>query len=222
MWPAGRSRTRPAGHFSNPQKMPALNDASGPIRRSHGAALMAREKPRQTKSILRRRLFTGGQCPYAQRQAGTEAVLKRGAARTRRCRGIGPWRPEAEGRDRSEGRRPDGDGAPKLFAFSKNWSTPKPFVLMTRRARLCTRIPAPKSYGNITRILHCQYCARQLGRAELAKGGEPIKLCRLKALVRPRMTNVCHCRPRQCSCPLTSLLTPSPHHHVKYYFDSQR
>ena len=34
--------------------------------------------------------------PTTQRQAGLEAALEHGAARTRRYCGIGPWRPEAE------------------------------------------------------------------------------------------------------------------------------
>ena len=39
------------------------------------------------------------------RQAGPEVALERDAARTRRVSGIGPWQPEACGRDRREGRR---------------------------------------------------------------------------------------------------------------------
>ena len=55
MKPASRLRTRPAGHLPNPQKMPALNDASGLICRSHGATLMARRE--KSAFNFRRSLF---------------------------------------------------------------------------------------------------------------------------------------------------------------------
>jgi hypothetical protein len=48
-------------------------------------------------------LLTNENC--STRQGRLEVMLEHDAARTRRASGIGPWQPEAYGRDRKDGRR---------------------------------------------------------------------------------------------------------------------
>jgi len=74
---AARERVR-QDIFPNPQKMPALNDASGPICRSHGASLMAKEEKQNNTSQIRTSGQSGGRRAVAdgEKQDARKRMLR--------------------------------------------------------------------------------------------------------------------------------------------------